>query len=138
MISTTFLYLFFLALPIFIVLDVLWVGVLMRNFYQSKLAHIFGSLKWVPGALFYVFFVFGITYFVLYPAVMTGTIVLSQVALSGALLGFVAYVTYDLVNQATVRNWPIAVTIVDIFWGSVLTLATSVGAIMLYQYFLMS
>ncbi len=65
----------------------------------------------------------GIVWFAVLPALATGQ--LGKAALNGALLGIVCYATYDLTNQATLRDWPLAVTLADIPWGA---FVTAVGA----------
>jgi uncharacterized membrane protein len=79
------------------------------------------NVKWWAAILFYTLYVLVLNYFVI-----TQFISLSDVALNGALFGFITYVTYDLTNLATVKNWPWQITLIDIIWGSVLTTIVSV------------
>ena len=72
-----------------------------------------------PAILFYVLYVAGIVIFAIKPALVTGR--WSSAAGKGALFGFFCYATYDLTNQATLKTWPVAVTIVDMGWGTFLT-----------------
>jgi uncharacterized membrane protein len=72
--------------------------------------------------LFYVLFIFGLTYFVTYPHFSDG---IGKVAVTGLLFGLITYATYDLTNHATVRDWPFVVTIVDICWGAILGVLVS-------------
>ena len=83
---------------------------------------------------FYIIFNLGLTFFALMPAFVAGE-VWYAVAL-GALFGFFTYATYDLTNQATIRGWPLVVTVVDIVWGAVLggsvaSLAYSIAKVIL-------
>ena len=73
--------------------------------------------------VFYLLFVVGIVYFVVNPAIEAGQV--SKVLVAGALFGFMTYATYDLTNLATLKDWPITVTIVDLVWGT--TLSTLIG-----------
>jgi uncharacterized membrane protein len=92
----------------------------MKNFYQGEMSKLF-SLKFtfIPAILFYLFYLLGIFIFVLYPNLKTNN---TQVfLLYGALFGFFCYMTYDLVNMATIKDWPWKLTIIDITWGIFIT-----------------
>jgi len=77
----------------------------------------------LAAGLFYLLFVGALVYFVVAPGVNGGE--MREVVLRGALFGLVTYATYDLTNLATLREWSLTVTIVDLAWGTVLTAATS-------------
>lgn len=106
----------------FMVLDGIWLGLLMKNFYRQQLAPIVrladGGLapNWPAAFVVYVLLGAGIALFVL-PRAAT----VSQAALSGALLGLVVYGVYDFTNDSTLRQWPFVLTLVDVAWGSVAT-----------------
>lgn len=74
-------------------------------------------------AIFYLLFIGGLVYFVVEPSLHSGTI--PDVVVRGALFGLVTYATYDLTNLATLREWPLLVTVADLVWGTVLTAATA-------------
>ena len=112
-----FLTLYLISIPIFILFDLLWLGVVAKSFYQTRLGHLLGEVVWPPAIVFYLVFLVGLTYFATYPALDSG---LLRTALLGALFGFFTYATYDLTNHATLRDWPLAVTLVDIVWGTLL------------------
>jgi uncharacterized membrane protein len=79
-----------------------------------------------PAAVFYAIYVVGIVVFAVAPALSSGR--WTTAAGMGALLGLVAYATYDLTNQATLRDWPLSVTIADLCWGTFVTaVAASAG-----------
>lgn len=126
----TFVTLCSIALPVFIVADLLWLGVLARDFYARHLGYILGEVFWPAAIIFYVVFIFGITYFVMLPLLSAP---LMRVAITGALFGFITYATYDLTNQATLRDWPLAVTVVDIIWGSLLGAIVATTTIAVYR-----
>lgn len=113
------LYIYVIVVPMFALLDVLWLGVIAKDFYQTRLGHLLGPVQWYPAILFYLIYAAGVMYFAVHPALVAHS--LSKATLLGALLGFFAYATYDLTNHATLRDWPTAVTVVDIIWGTVLT-----------------
>lgn len=103
----------------FLVIDLTWLGVVAVNFYNAKLKDLKATeVNWPAAFLFYLLFVAGLLYFVVHPALMEKN--LKMAATNGALLGFFAYMTYDLTNLAVIRNWPLDMSIVDIAWGTVL------------------
>ena len=108
----------------FLLLDGLWLGVLMAPTYRELL----GSLMLekpllVPAAVFYCLYVFGCVVFVVLPSLTW-----QRAARMGALLGLVAYGTYDLTNWATLRGWSMQVSLIDWAWGTFATaLACTVG-----------
>jgi uncharacterized membrane protein len=115
---STFLTLYAVSVPIFFLIDMLWLGVVARDFYQTRLGHLFGEVQWPAAIVFYLIFLAGLTLFAIYPGVLAGKV--TTALLWGALFGFFTYATYDLTNLATLRDWPLMVTIVDIVWGTVL------------------
>lgn len=103
----------------FLIIDLTWLGLIAVNFYNSRLKDLKATeINWSAGILFYILFVIGLMYFVVYPAILEKDI--KMAALNGALLGFFAYMTYDLTNLAVIKNWPLDMSIVDILWGTVL------------------
>lgn len=117
-----------------VVLDSGWLFS-MGSHYQKWLATLFApQVNFIPIIIFYPLYAFGIVYFVLLPAVR-GDHSFLKVLVSGALLGLIAYAAYDLTNHATLRDWSLVVTIVDMAWGTVLTGLTSLIAYFLYKHF---
>lgn len=111
-------------------IDGIWLSIMTSRFYMPRIGHLLApSPSLLPAALFYVLYIAGVIFFVVSPALQNGA-GLGRVFLTGALLGLFAYGTYDLTNQATLREWPVAVTVVDLLWGSFLT--GSVGAIAVF------
>jgi uncharacterized membrane protein len=110
------------------VLDALWLSTATRLFYRPKLGALLNDLPvWPAAILFYLLYAAGVTLFVLRPALNDGGSPLTA-ALFGAAFGLVAYGTYDLTNQATIKDWPVIVTVVDMAWGSLLTaIAAGIG-----------
>lgn len=113
-------FLTFLAMvPGIVILDLVWLGVIMKDFYRANLGHLMApSISWAPAVVFYLIFAFGLLYFAVLPNAAQGLV---RTMLVGALFGAIAYATYDLTNQATLRDWPLAVTLVDIAWGALLS-----------------
>lgn len=104
----------------FFLVDAVWLYLAAERLYRQHIGHLLAnSLDVVPAILFYLIYAFGIVVFAVAPALKAGSV--STASLSGACLGFVAYATYDLTNQATLRSWPAIVTLVDCAWGTFLT-----------------
>ncbi len=111
----------------FLAIDAIWLSIMGPRFYKPMLGDLVLERFSVPPAIaFYLIFGVGLTAFAIMPALSAGKP--ATAALMGALFGLVAYATYDLTNQATLRNWPLALTLVDMTWGAVLSgLAAYVG-----------
>jgi uncharacterized membrane protein len=121
--------LYFLTLVVFLGIDALWLGLVAPRFYRSQIGHLMADKASLPAALiFYLLFIGVLVYFVIAPGL---TMPMREVILRGALFGLVTYATYDLTNLATLRDWPIFVTVVDLIWGTFLTAATSALAVWL-------
>jgi uncharacterized membrane protein len=129
----TFLALYSISVPIFFLIDMLWLGVVAKSFYQSRIGHLLGEVQWGAAILFYFVFLVGLTIFATYPAITSGKI--STALIYGALFGFFTYATYDLTNLATLRDWPLSIVIVDILWGTVLGASVASMAVYVYRLF---
>lgn len=109
---------------VMIAIDLLWLGVIAKPFYQQGMGHLMAEQPNVPVAvLFYLVFALGLMVFAVTPNESAAG--WRRTILSGALFGFFAYATYDLTNLATLRNWPLGLTILDMTWG---TLVSGVSA----------
>ena len=116
---------FLLTLATFLAVDFFWLGVVARGLYTRELGHLLApSVRWGAAALFYVLYVAGLLALVVLPNRRGRWL---RVVDRGALLGLVAYATYDLTNLATLPEWPLLVTVVDLAWGAVVT-GVSAGA----------
>lgn len=114
-----------------LVLDAFWLGAVARGFYRTHIGYLMGdSFQWWAAIVFYLLFAAGIAVFVVQPYVGAP---LLRVFLLGALFGLVAYATYDLTNQTTIRSWPLIVTVVDLVWGALLSGLVSVVAVRLLR-----
>lgn len=120
--------LYAVSVPVFFIIDMIWLGVVARDFYATRLGHLLGEVNWPAAIIFYLVFLVGLTVFAIYPAATTGDVV--KALTYGALFGFFTYATYDLTNLATLRDWPLSVTLVDMAWGTVL--GGSVAALTVY------
>jgi len=107
----------------------------MGSKYKTWLGHLFAdSVNFYPAIIFYLIYTFGLVFFVISPAMKQGTSLLN-ILLYGALFGLVAYATYDLTNHATMRDWPLHVTLLDMAWGALLTGVTSVFVVYIINFF---
>jgi uncharacterized membrane protein len=130
---TQFLMLYAISVPIFFVIDMVWLGLVASNFYKEKLGYIMGEINWTAAIIFYLVFLVGLVIFAIYPAVVKGE--WQYALIYGALFGFFTYATYDLTNLATLRDWPLSITLVDMAWGTVLGMSVSVVTYLLYARF---
>lgn len=113
------------ALVVFLIVDLLWLGVVARGFYVEQLGRLLRpDTQRLPAALFYFGFVAALVFLAVRPGDPDWTLV--QTAIHGAVIGLLAYGTYDLTNWATLRDWPVTMSIVDMLWGTALS-ATVAG-----------
>ncbi len=121
-----FLKTYLIALPVFFAIDMIWIGLVAKNFYAKQIGFLMkADINWLAAIIFYLLFIVGLVLFVILPALEKKSLI--QVIILGALFGLIAYATYDLTNLATLKDWPMLVTVVDLIWGAVL--ASSVSTI---------
>ena len=105
---------------VFFALDYVWLSRVAFKFYRSEIGHVLlDKPNLAPAGAFYLFYIAGIVYFAVNPALAGGS--WTQAMVAGAILGLIAYGTYDMTNLATIKNWSISVTVIDIVWGATLT-----------------
>jgi uncharacterized membrane protein len=120
-----FIRLFLIALPVFFIIDMAWLVLAARKFYSDQIGFLMKpDIGWAAAILFYLIFIAALVIFVISPAVEKHSWV--HALLYGAFFGLATYATYDLTNLATLKDWPLLVTIVDLIWGSVLAASISV------------
>lgn len=111
---------FLVAFTTFLAIDGVWLTLIAKDFYAKHLGYLMAKTPNLTAAgIFYVIYVFGMVVLIIAPALQRGS--LMTAVLTGALFGFCAYATYDLTNLATIRDWPLLVTIIDLIWGTVLS-----------------
>jgi uncharacterized membrane protein len=119
-----FLKLYFIALPVFFAIDMVWLGLVAKNFYAKHIGFLMTpNVNWIAAIIFYLLFIVGAVVFVITPALAQKSWM--HALLFGVLFGLITYATYDLTNLATVKDWPLIVTIVDLIWGMTLSAAVS-------------
>lgn len=130
-----YLYLYVLTIPVFFLIDMLWLGLVATRFYQSQIGFLLGPVNWTAAVIFYLLYIVGIIIFAVQPGLAAAS--LGKAALYGALFGFFAYATYDLTNLATVKDWPLLVTFVDLLWGTILTCSVASASYLIATKFLL-
>lgn len=104
-------------------LDAAWLGWAGKNLYRPALGDLLApSFRPAPALAFYLAYVAAMVWFAVRPGLADG---IATAALNGALFGAIAYATYDLTNQATLKHWPVHVSLIDIAWGAFATAAAS-------------
>ena len=127
----TFIKLYIIAFIVFLLIDAIWLGLVAPKFYRNYLGHIMRERpNFIAAIIFYLVFIVGVVYFVVNPAIEAQSI--SKVIVSGIIFGFVTYATYDLTNLATLKDWPLTVTIVDLIWGTTLSTVVGLMAYLIY------
>lgn len=120
-----FIKLYAIALPVFLAIDMVWLGLVAKDFYRAQIGTLMKSdVNWAAAMLFYGIFIAGLVAFVITPAVEKHSWL--HALLFGALFGLVCYATYDLTNLAVAKDWPLLVTIIDLMWGAFLAASVSV------------
>lgn len=115
------------AALVFFGLDFVWLSRVAIGFYRSQIGETLRDRPNIAAAgLFYLFYIAGIVYFAVLPGLQKDS--LAVACLNGALLGLIAYGTYDMTNLATLKNWSLSVSIVDMLWGTVLTALSASAA----------
>jgi uncharacterized membrane protein len=121
--------LYLLATFIFAIIDYVWITKLGWSIYQGAIGHLFAEkFSVLPAIAFYLLYMAGMFYFAIIPGIEAHSWKVGF--MNGALLGLLAYATYDLTNMATLRDWPLHITLIDMLWGTVLT--GSISALAVY------
>lgn len=98
--------------------DAAWLGTMTARLYRPALGDLIAEpVRYVPAALFYFGFPLGVLHFAVMPALRSDQA--SEALINGALIGLLAYATYDLTNYATLRPWTLAITVADVIYGTV-------------------
>lgn len=122
-----FIKVYLIALPILLAIDALWLGIISKSFYQQQIGFLMKSnINWIAAGLLYMVLTLGLVVFVVMPAVQNNS--WHQALAFGLLFGIISYAVYDLTNLATIKDWPLIVTIVDMMWGGVLCALVAVAS----------
>jgi uncharacterized membrane protein len=108
------------TVPVFFAIDLVWIGVVAKDFYRARLGELMRpDVRWGPALLFYLLYVAAVLVFAVLPGLERGS--LGRAVWLGAGLGGICYATYDLTNLAIAKGFPTIVAAVDIAWGALLT-----------------
>ncbi len=119
---------------VFFALDYLWLTRIAIGFYREHIGGLLlASPNFAAAGIFYLFYVVGLVYFAVMPAVSAGSVVTALV--NGALLGLLAYGTYDMTNLATLKGWSLQVSLVDMAWGAFLSATASAAGYLVVSRF---
>ena len=125
--------LYFISLFVFLGIDSIWLLFIAKKFYADQLGYLMAKTPNLLAALiFYLLFIVGVVFLVLAPALKNNS--LSQAILMGALFGLCSYATYDLTNLATIKDWPIIITIIDMIWGTTLSALVAGVSFSIFQW----
>lgn len=117
------------TIVVFAALDLLWLGLVAKSIYQQGIGHLMADRpNFMVAALFYAVFAMGLMVFAVAPAGAASA--WNKTLIAAVLFGFFAYATYDLTNLATLKNWPIGLSVLDMVWGTALSVvAASAGKV---------
>lgn len=123
-----------ISLPLLVAGDLLWLGVIAHDFYWITLQTLIApSINWAAVIAFYILYVIGLTYFATLPALKERS--LRKAVTLGGFFGFFTYMTYDLTNLGTLRDWPLALSLIDMAWGFILSAFVSAVTCLVYKTF---
>jgi uncharacterized membrane protein len=115
---------YLITLPVFFAIDMIWLGFIAKNFYREHLGQLLTpNVNWTAAIIFYLLFISGLVVFVISPAIEKQSWVYALAF--GAFFGLITYATYDLTNLATLKDWSLTVTLVDLLWGMFLSASVS-------------
>ena len=112
-----FIKIFSITFAIFLVIELIWLTLIAKDFYQKEIGYIMSPKpNLIATSLFAILFVLGMVFFVINPAIEKNSWIYA--ALVGIFYGLITYSTYTLTNLATLKGWPLKVSIIDLIWGS--------------------
>jgi len=127
--------LYLAMVPVFFLIDMIWLGLIARGIYFRYLGQLLlDNFNWAAAIIFYLIFIVGILVFAVVPALEKNS--LSRAVVLGGLFGFFCYATYDLTNLATLKGWPLPLTFIDIIWGTVLSGLVATAGFLIGKYFI--
>lgn len=119
-----------LILPALVILDLVWIAGVAQGIYQSQIGFLLATeVVWWAAILFYVIYAIALAYFVVLPAIAQGS--LKSALYNGLFFGLVCFATYDLTNLATTKDWPLAITFIDMAYGTIVAGVVSALAYLL-------
>lgn len=124
--------LYLMTVPVFFVIDMVWLGAVAKGFYRRHLGDFLAAkFNWPAAMIFYLLFIVGILVFAVLPGLEKQSLI--HCVVMGVLFGFFTYATYDLTNLATLEGWPLTITVIDLIWGTALSTATTLLSVWLLR-----
>lgn len=121
----TYLAAYFFTLVAFLVIDFIWLSTMASRLYRPAIGDLLAeNFRLAPAIVFYLIYAAGLTFLAVRPALISGE--WTTALLYGAAVGFMAYATYDLTNQATLKNWSTTLTVADLLWGTFVSAAAAI------------
>jgi uncharacterized membrane protein len=113
-----------IAFVVFFVVDLIWLGLVAKDLYNKEIGSLLKpDVNWAAAIIFYLLFILGLVIFVINPSVEAGS--LAKAMMLGAFFGLVTYATYDLTNLATMKDFTLKITLIDLTWGTFLGFVTA-------------
>ena len=104
--------------------DLVWLGVVAKGFYQRQMGHLMRpDVQWLPAVAFYLVYVAALVVFVAGPAVERQSV--GGAIGYGAFFGLAAYAAFDLTGLALLKEFPVAAALTDLAWGAFLSATVS-------------
>jgi uncharacterized membrane protein len=126
----THITLYLIALAVFLPIDLLWIGVVARDFYRDSMGALMADRpRMAIGLIFYALFLVGLVIFGMRAGIAAND--WKPAALWGALFGFFCYATYDLTCLAVMKDYPVKLALVDLAWGTIISGVTSALAVLI-------
>ncbi|NTE82380.1 DUF2177 family protein [Agrobacterium tumefaciens] len=120
----TYVAAYLFTLVAFLVIDFIWLGTMASRLYRPAIGDLLAeNFRLAPAVVFYLIYAAGLTFLAVRPAFQTGE--WTTALLYGAVVGFMAYATYDLTNQATLKSWSTTLTVADLLWGTFVSAAAA-------------
>lgn len=130
--TSDYLLAYLIALVLFLVIDLIWLGLVAKKFYRAQLRSRLAKKPNKPAAVtFYALFILGLAHFAIFPSLAERDYKIAF--LNGALYGFFTYMTYELTNLSVLKNWPKKLVIVDIAWGVFLAINVSAMTYLIFD-----
>lgn len=118
------------ALVLFLILDGLWLGLVARTFYTSRIGDLMlDQPRWGVAVVFYALYVVGLVYFAISGAMQPAN--WQGATLNGALFGFFAYLTYNATNLSVFKGYDAVVAVVDTSWGTFVGAVVAGGTVLI-------
>ncbi|MCZ7853360.1 MULTISPECIES: DUF2177 family protein [Agrobacterium] len=115
---------YLVTLVAFLVIDFIWLSTMASRLYRPAIGDLLAdNFRLAPAVVFYLIYAAGLTFLAVRPAFQTGE--WTTALLYGAVVGFMAYATYDLTNQATLKSWSTTLTVADLLWGTFVSAAAA-------------